>query len=343
MENPQQNLHYQQHDQLSVSDLLNQPCQIVDVRSPDEYLEGFISGSLNIPILSNEERSLVGILYKKFGQKKAIEEGYQILEPKLDVLKKWFENIETNIRIAVYCARGGMRSKVVTSLLKNWGYDAVQLSGGYKAYRNHVLTTIDSFKINHLFVLHGQTGVGKTLIINKLDNAIDLEGIAQHRGSLFGAIGKKPRTQKQFESGLFDRLLALDNSRPVFVEGESRKIGKVSIPNAFFKQLLSGSVILLEAPVATRASRITDEYIYNQKNAGPEIKVIIGKLKTELGKKVVIDLQNKIDNCDYAACFQYLLEQYYDKKYTHTINQLDVLRSIDADNLDQAVFEINNL
>lgn len=343
MENPQQTLHIQHHDQLPVSDLFKQPFQVVDVRSPAEYIEGSISGALNIPLLSNEERSLVGILYKKFGQKKALEEGYQILEPKLNVLKKWFEDVSVNKQIAVYCARGGMRSKVVTSLLKNWGYDAIQLSGGYKAYRKHILETLNSFKINHLFVLHGQTGVGKTLIINKLDNAIDLEGIAQHRGSLFGGIGKKPKTQKQFESGLYDRLLALDNTQPVFVEGESRKIGKVSLPHAFFSQLLSGSVILLNAPVSTRASRITEEYIHNQQNSSPEIKTIIGKLKTELGKKAVIDLQSKIDNSEYDECFQYLLENYYDKKYIHTINQLDVLHSIDAQDLDQAVSEINNL
>ena len=343
MTKSQHNLHSQNYIQISIPDMLNQPCQIVDVRSPDEYSEGSISNSINIPLLSNEERNLVGILYKKFGQKKAIEEGYQILDPKLDVLKKWFDEIVTKERIVIYCARGGMRSKVVTTLLKSWGYDAIQLLGGYKAYRNHVITAIDNFRVKHLFVLHGQTGVGKTLIINKLDNAIDLEGIAQHRGSLFGAIGKTPSTQKQFESELFNRLLELDNSKAVFVEGESRKIGKVSIPNDFFKQILTGSVILLEATVGTRVNRIIDEYIHNQANSAPEIKIIIGKLKTELGKKAVDDLQQKIDNCEYSACFQYLLEQYYDKKYIHTINQLNVIHTIDAEDLDPAVFKINHL
>jgi tRNA 2-selenouridine synthase len=343
MTKSQHNLHSQNYIQISIPDMLDQPCQIVDVRSPDEYSEGSISNSINIPLLSNEERNLVGILYKKFGQKKAIEEGYQILDPKLDVLKKWFDEIVSKERIVIYCARGGMRSKVVTTLLKSWGYDAIQLLGGYKAYRNHVITAIDNFRVKHLFVLHGQTGVGKTLIINKLDNAIDLEGIAQHRGSLFGAIGKTPRTQKQFESELFNRLLELDNSKAVFVEGESRKIGKVSIPNAFFKQLLTGSVVLLEATVGTRVTRIIDEYIHNQANSAPEIKTIIGKLKAELGKNVVDDLQQKIDNCEYSVCFQYLLEQYYDKKYIHTINQLNVMHTIDAEDLDQATFKINHL
>lgn len=343
MMEPRKNLHNQNHIQISVPELQNQECQIIDVRSPKEYLDGAITTSINIPLLSDEERSVVGILYKKFGQKKAIKEGYDILEPKLDVLKKWFDKLVTNKQVIVYCARGGMRSKVVTSLLKNWGYNAIQLSGGYKAYRTHVINTIDDFKIKHPVVLHGQTGVGKTLMIYKLDNAIDLEGLAQHRGSLFGAIGKTPATQKQFETQLYDRLLEIDNEKSVYIEGESRKIGNVSIPNAFFRQLLNGIVILLEANVKTRVNRIIDEYIHNQSNSAPEIKLIIGKLNTELGNKAVKELQDKIDMCDYAGCFQYLLEQYYDKKYIHTINQLNVQQTIDAENLDSAVSEIKKL
>lgn len=339
-------LHQQLNPQINIDVLWAERDQVtvIDVRSPKEYLEGAIPGAVNLPLLSDTERSKVGILYKQFGQAKAIDEGYQILEPKMDHFRSYFNQFSKKIPLIVYCARGGMRSQVITSLSRALGFDARQLIGGYKAFRNFNLDSLKNRPFSsRLVVLHGKTGVGKTLVLTQLLNSLDLEGLAQHRGSLFGGIGKEPVTQKTFEAQLLARIESLDYKQPIFVEGESRKIGDLLVPPAIFESMKNGRMILLEASLETRVARTVEEYVTNQPENRPEIRAVIGLLEKDLGKKNVKRLQDEFDKGEYEKCFGYILLNYYDKKYAHSMKNLVVEDTISSENIAQAAHLLNRM
>ncbi len=318
-----QDLHRQTNPRIIIEEIWNrQGIIIIDARTPKEFAEGCIPEAVNIPLLSDVERSTVGTLYKMYGQEKAITEGYSIFEPKLAFFRNQFSHFPKDQPLTVYCARGGMRSQVITSFLRALGYQAKQVDGGYKAFRKWNLNRLDAFVLRFPFILHGKTGVGKTRVINRLENSLDLEGLAQHRGSMFGAIGKKPVSQKTFEAKLLQSLEKLDNTKPIFIEGESRKIGNVVLPNALFKQMSSSRVILLEASIETRVARIIEEYITGRHSFYPQIRKTIGELKKDLGKKNTDRLQEQFDAGEYEDCFKYILENYYDRKYSHSMKEL---------------------
>ena len=336
-------LHIQSNPQTTIEAAWqSQDTFFIDVRSPKEYASGHIPGAISIPLLENKEQESIGVLYKKFGQQKAIEKGYEYLDKKLQRFYRQFQDLPRDKSLIVYCARGGMRSQVVSSLLNHFSYNTYQLIGGYKAFRNWNLAEFDRVKIKFPIVLHGKTGVGKTLVLNRLENSLDLEGLAAHRGSLFGGIGKIPVTQKTFEANLLVELNRLDLSKPVFIEGESRKIGDVSIPHQIFSQMKSARSILLESSMTNRVSRTIEEYIDRQPDSIGEIKDTIKMLVVELGHKVVDDLVLKIDNRQYAECFEYILLNYYDRKYNHSMKQLHFEATVSTDDLDQAVEKLNN-
>ena len=339
----EKNHHQNSNPQITIEDCWErQRCVLLDVRSPKEFIEGAIPGAINLPLLEESERETVGILYKQYGQQAAINQGYKILEPKLDHLKRQFRQFSQEDEIVVYCARGGMRSQVITSLMRSFAFRVLQLTGGYKAFRNWNLAQLAQVQLKHLFVLHGQTGVGKTLVLNRLDNAIDLEGLAHHRGSMFGGIGKQAITQKTFESSLLVAINGLDQSKPIFVEGESKKIGKLTIPHNIFNQMKLASNILLSAPMPIRVERTIDEYITRQPKEKPEIRKVIGYLVKSLGKAIVAKLEGLFDAGNYQDCFQQILELHYDKKYAHALNQLSYLKTVEVEHVETAVAEIKH-
>jgi len=316
---------------------------IIDVRSPGEFEEGSIPGSFNIPLLSDSERKIIGILYKKEGQKSAVDEGYRLLESKNIAFINQFRKFSKNKSLSVICARGGMRSKVVTSALLEMGYNAYQIIGGYKRFRNWNLEQLEGIRIPCLVVLHGRTGVGKTLLLHRLHNSVDLEGIAGHRGSIFGGVGKKFISQKNFEAKLLLCLEKLDLSQPVFIEGESRKIGKICIPSNLFTQMLSGSNIIVSASIETRVSRIVREYVLEQQEVLGELREIIQKLSSNFGKEETRLLLQSFDQGDYSSCLRFMLEKHYDQKYNHFINQLPYIVEVSSDDLNQAISTIVSL
>lgn len=336
-------LHRQSPPQASIDEIWNRPdITVIDVRSPGEYQAGTIPGSSNIPLLNDMERSLVGILYKKYGQKSAIDKGYELFEPRIAELLNQFAQFPREHTIAVFCARGGMRSQVIASFLKEHGYQCLQITGGYKAFRNWTLQQLDQFIINTPVVLHGKTGVGKTLVLNRLPNSLDLEGLADHRGSMFGGIGKSPVPQKHFDAALLKRLQELDNTRPVYIEGESRKIGRINLPAGLFKQMKEARTVLLEASIQTRARRTVEEYVINQPQTVDEIRKIIGKLVKDLGKKGVEDLLCDFDREDYQSCFEKILLSYYDGKYGFSMKNLSFDLVVSSEDIDQAAEEITD-
>jgi len=339
-------LHRQQNPQINIRDFwpIREQVYVIDVRSPKEFSDGMIPEAVNLPLLSDAERSRVGILYKRFGQEKAIDEGYNIFEPKLTEFYSYFEHFSKNKRLIVYCARGGMRSKVITAFARSLGFDAVQLSGGYKAFRQFNLDRLDeSLLQSDPVVLHGKTGVGKTLVLAELENSLDLEGMAQHRGSLFGGIGKQPVTQKEFEARILQRIEQLEPTKPVFIEGESRKIGDLIIPPKLFESMRSSRATLLEASLETRVSRTIDEYITNHPDNLSEIRRVIGLLVKELGKRNVQRLQTEFDKGEYDKCFGFILVNYYDKKYAHSLKNLVFEDTISTEDISDAVNRLNAL
>ncbi len=336
-------LHLTSNPQISVEEAWKlHDHVVVDVRSPKEFEESTYPEAINLPLLEDQERETVGILYKHFGQKTAIEKGYSFLDEKLSQFKKTTEEIPKVRHLTVFCARGGMRSQVVTALLRYLGHEAKQLTGGYKAFRNYTLDRLNAYRFNRPIVLHGKTGVGKTLVLNGLSNVLDLEGLADHRGSLFGGVGKHPVSQKTFETKLLQALESLDPENPVFIEGESRKVGNVSIPDAIFRQMKSATNYLLEASIETRVARTVKEYITDQPGLEPEIRAIIQQLKSDLGRKQIDELLDLFDSKDYASCFEAILLNYYDKKYSHSLKKLSFSATISTDDIEIACKKITS-
>ncbi|MAG77952.1 tRNA 2-selenouridine(34) synthase MnmH [archaeon] len=290
---------------------------IVDVRSPIEFKEDHIPNAINIPLFSNEERAIVGTIYKKEGKDDAINKGLEFLSPKLPEMIKQYKELKQPITI--YCFRGGMRSNSIASLLKSLGFKVKVLEGGYKTYRKKVRDELENFKIKpKIYVLYGLTGSGKTEILNQLNNSLDLEGLAQHRGSVFGDINLKPNSQKMFESLLLKKLNELQKEETIFIEGESRKIGKVQIPLAIWQQMQKAKKIKVVNSIQDRINRIDKEYCNKI-----DIDLFSSKLdqiEKYLGKKKVVDLKLLLKENKLKEFIKILLLNYYDKLYAHTVD-----------------------
>ncbi len=236
---------------------------VVDVRSPGEFLEGHIPGAVNIPIFNDQERAIVGTIYKKLGRIPAIEKGLEIVGPKMVIFVKEAEKLAKSGQLLIHCWRGGMRSESMAWLFERIGIKCFTLEGGYKSYRNNLLEKIGL--INQLIVIEGLTGSGKTEILLCLkamgEQVIDLEGIANHKGSVFGGIGQlaQPSTQ-QFQNNLFDEVLQLDLTKRVWIEGESQTVGRVFIPDPFWHTMNNARNIEISVPRIDRIIRLVDEY-----------------------------------------------------------------------------------
>ncbi|WP_430233834.1 tRNA 2-selenouridine(34) synthase MnmH [Nitrosomonas communis] len=246
---------------------------LIDVRAPVEFLQGSLPGSVNIPILNNEERRLVGTTYKNQGQEAAVRLGYQmILGPvKQSRLDQWLRFVRANPRTVLYCFRGGKRSQITQQWLKEAGVERPLIVGGYKIARQFLMDTIDQFSEDKkLLVITGPTGGGKTKLIHEVRNiypALDLEAIARHRGSAFGELPISQPRQIDFENRLAVNLLKLESrlqsNGPLVVEDESRHIGKVYLPTTFFMHMRSSEVIWLDEPFEVRVENIFEDYVLN--------------------------------------------------------------------------------
>lgn len=235
---------------------------IIDVRSPGEYEHAHIPGALNLPLFSNEERAEVGTIYKKQGRVKAVQRGLEFVGPKMKDFTKFSLKLGSP-EILVHCWRGGMRSTSMAWLLETVGLSCLLLKDGYKAYRHYVLDSFETpFKI---ILLGGFTGSGKTEILYSLREAgeqvIDLEGIANHKGSAFGSLGQEiqPSTE-QFENYLCKELATLDTNRVIWVEDESRNVGKVYLPQPFWNQMRSSPLVRIDTPYEIRLERLMRDY-----------------------------------------------------------------------------------
>ncbi len=289
---------------------------LIDVRSPSEYAYGHIPEAVSMPLFTDDERAKVGTLYKQVSPESALLKGLDFVGPKMSSFVRWAKKLAPDRRIVVHCWRGGQRSGSIAWLLRLAGFDVVTLQGGYKAYRNHVLSEFAAQK-KHMIILGGRTGVGKTHILHALaksgEQIIDLEALAHHKGSAFGWIGEQIQPSvEHFENELFSVFRDIDPNRRVWVENESRAIGAVFIPAPFWEQMKTAPLVDIELPIEARVAHLVGVYVQERKE---DLVASFQKISRKLNDKLRIAL-DALERDDYAAAAEIALK-YYDKTYQH--------------------------
>ncbi len=287
---------------------------VVDVRSENEYGEGHIRGAVNIPILNNEERVAVGTDYKHKGQAEAIKTGFRLVGPRFLEIINYAERVAGDGELLAHCWRGGMRSSNFCQILGMAKIKTLQLSGGYKAYRERALA---SYKVPmRLQIIGGCTGSGKSEILRTLrsqgEQIIDLETLASHKGSVFGGLMMAPQpTTEQFQNDLFEELMKLDPARNIWVEDESLAIGKIFLPQDFWIQMSSAPVYDICVDKEIRIGRLVHEYGNADKQA---FLAAMENITRKLGGQNFKEAKKKLFENDMASTIDILLA-YYDKAY----------------------------
>jgi tRNA 2-selenouridine synthase len=293
---------------------LSEIIPVADVRSPSEFNFGHIPGAVNIPLFDDKERENVGIKYKKEGRMAAIFEGLKYAGPALTTKLEEAVKIANNAKLLVHCWRGGMRSEAMAWLFSLGDLEVSVLLGGYKSYRTYVLESLSGKR--KIINLGGMTGSCKTEILKYFRNLgqqiIDLEGIANHKGSAFGALGQPPQpTSEQFGNILFNEWRNINQNLPVWVEDESRNIGSVFMPDIFYLKMQEAPSIVLVMDVRRRLPRLIEEYsIYPPQS----LKDSVLKISKRLGGEKTRDAISAIEFGDFAKAIEIVLN-YYDKAY----------------------------
>lgn len=307
-------------------------CPVFDVRSPGEFGHAHIPCAYSLPLFSDEERARVGTLYKQQGKERAVKEGLDFFGPKMrsmveSVEKILRQNKTENKQIVVHCWRGGMRSAGVAWLLDLYGFEVYTIVGGYKAFRKWVLAGFENDR--DFRILGGYTGTGKTDIIKGLQAAgqqmIDLEQLASHRGSAFGALGQDPQpTQEMFENKLALELHHLNPELPCWLEDESQRIGKLNIPHPLWKIMRVKPVYFVEIPVEKRLEYIIDHYGQFEKE---QLAAAIERIRQKLGGLETKNALQFLEEGNIRECFRILLA-YYDKLYLKSLHQREEVASL---------------
>lgn len=291
---------------------------VVDVRSPSEFLHAHIPGAVNVPLFSDAERADIGTLYTRVSREAAITRGFEYLNGRLESLRQALLRTARCGAVRLHCWRGGMRSESVAWLAERSGLTAYLLDGGYKAFRTYALERF-SCPVP-IIVLAGMTGAGKTEVLAELallgEQVIDLEALAHHKGSAFGWLGELPQpSTEQFENELVCALRRLAPHRRLWLEDESRNIGRVLLPATFFEQMTAAPRVVLETPFTERCERLTR--IYAQHPA-EDLVVCIEKIRKRLGG----DNANECIALIRGGALREAVERvllYYDKRYAYGI------------------------
>jgi len=293
---------------------LSEITPIADVRSPSEFNSGHIPGAVNIPLFDDKERAAVGTKFKKEGRLPAILEGLKYTGPAMSTKLENALKIAKNGKLLVHCWRGGMRSEALAWLFSLGDIKTEVLDGGYKSYRHYILESLSVKR--KMIVLGGMTGSSKTHILKYLkttgQQVVDLEGLANHKGSAFGALGQpaQPSTE-QFANILFNDWKQLSSDLPVWVEDESRNIGSVFMPDSFYLNMQDTPAVILMMDVKTRLLRLMEEY----STYSPEsLKTSVLKISKRLGGDKTKDAIDAIEKGDFAKAIELVL-YYYDKAY----------------------------
>lgn len=304
---------------------------VLDVRSPGEFRHAHIPGAFSLPLFTDDERAVVGTLYKQQGKQKAIKAGLGFFGPKMNAMVEQAEAFQKEFnaslhlkipageqaRVLVHCWRGGMRSAAVAWLLDLYGFEVYTIVGGYKAYRKWVLEQFE--KEYDLKILGGYTGSGKTKVLHQLKEQgkiiVDLEALANHKGSAFGGMGQPPQRKQEMFENLLAQELHLAAAHSFWVEDESQRIGDNVIPHPLWNTMRRQPVFFLDIPFEERLKNISGEYGVHEKekliNAIIRIQKRLGPLETKTAVSHLLE-------SNIEACFGILLK-YYDKHYLKSL------------------------
>lgn len=293
---------------------------VIDVRSPGEYRQGHITGAFNIPLFDDAERAAVGTLYTRQGKDKAIIKGLELAIPRTKEYVTQLHKVVPGREILIHCWRGGMRSASMAGLFSQAGYQVHVLEGGYKAWRRMVRATLSAPAA--VVVLGGPTGSGKTVFLKELallgEQVIDLEALAAHKGSVFGHLGQQSQpTNEQFENDLFHRWQHLDPLRRIWLEDESRMIGKVTLPDPLYQKIATSPLIRLIVDHDERIRRLVDEYAGFDKGLLSEA---LHRLNLRLGGSRLNEALVALENNRFDRVAAIVLA-YYDKAYQFSLDR----------------------
>ena len=333
-----------------------QETPLIDVRAPIEYEKGAFPKSVNLPLMNNEERHQVGICYKEQGNASAVALGHQLVsgEIKQQRIEAWKAFIEAYPNAMLYCFRGGQRSRIAQQWLQEAGVEIVRLNGGYKAFRQYLLQQLDQAAQQLQstvmpIVLAGPTGSGKTRVLHNIEQTLDLEGIANHRGSAFGAYLTPQPTQIDFENSLayaFIQAFEQQWSYMVF-EDENRNIGSVHLPTSLFEAIKSGPKVIVDTPMEKRIEYTVQEYVeweqaayirlYGEVEAGllewrHHMEQSLNRIQRRLGGELHQRIMRSLDEAvtqqeeshnpmEHAHWIKLLLTEYYDPMYAYQLKK----------------------
>lgn len=300
--------------------------EIIDVRSPSEYAEDHVPGAINLPVLSDDERARVGTIYVQQDRFLARKVGAALVARNAALhLETTLADRDGGYRPLVYCWRGGQRSGSFTGILQQIGWRADTIAGGYRSYRRLVSAALyDTPFPAQIILIDGGTGTAKTRLLGHLEHEgaqiLDLEGLAAHRGSVFGSMAHPQPAQKGFESRLADQVRRLDPARPVFVEAESTRIGRINLPPALAVAMKAAQAVRITAPLGARVGHLMAEY----EDLDPaQIEATLGRLVRFHGHEVVAEWRDLAARGDLAALVEALITQHYDPRYTRMTTRHD--------------------
>jgi tRNA 2-selenouridine synthase len=300
--------------------------EIIDVRTPAEFAEDHIPGALNYPVLSNQERITVGTLYKQASPFEAKKVGAALIAKRIaHYIEEQFKEKPKNWHPLIYCWRGGKRSGSMTHILRQIGWNAQILDGGYKSYRKKVVAQLNTLPQSFQYrVLTGQTGSAKSRVLEQLNQlgaqVLDLEQLANHKGSVLGNIPDSPQpSQKMFESRLLIQLQKFDSAKVVYVEAESRKIGGLHVPDVLLERMRQSPCVRIDATIEARVAYLIEDYAYFIQDPENLIRTI-DYLKELHSKETLTHWKELIEAREWSLLVTELLEKHYDALYRRSQN-----------------------
>lgn len=301
---------------------------VLDVRSPSEFATGAVPTATNIPILNDEEREKVGIAYKYEGADAAYALGLELVSRsiKAERIKAWVSFVKGKSDVVICCWRGGQRSEIAQNWLSNEGFSLPRIAGGSKALRQFCLDQLERLEQRSVVVVGGKTGAGKTLFLQRFNCAVDLEQLANHRGSAFGGTGTEQPTPVSFEASLVASLLKTEHCSVTLLEDEGRTIGRVGLPSSLFAQMQAAPLVVLQKSFQKRVELTYQNYVSSQN--GDALLNSLEKIQKRLGGKrfreLHQDMTSAIETGDKTKHFTWiakLLEYYYDPQYDYQLGR----------------------
>ncbi|WP_456426594.1 tRNA 2-selenouridine(34) synthase MnmH [Desulfurobacterium sp.] len=310
--------------EIDIEQAVDRGFTFVDVRTPEEFKEFHIPRAYNVPLFTSEEKRIVSEVYREKGEKEARLKAVEIVSPKIpSIVSSIAEIKKRHENIVIYCWRGGLRSLAVATFCNLAGVFVFRLKGGYRAFRQFILRDMEKLLENkRLYVIYGPTGCAKTCVLRNLIRqgfpAIDLEGLAGHRGSVFGNIGLKQPSQKMFDALLWAKLRKLKNEKFIIVEGESKRIGRLFVPEPFWRKMETGVKVMVELPLSVRVEYSMKDYCVGK--YPPEVYLKpLGKIKKYLSPEVYKKIETAILKGKYREAVELLMVYYYDKLYKRSM------------------------